>query len=82
MLAALRDLRGEMKSAIESPLMPNRQQRVLELLRDRPALATGAASSRTSRPNSPRTIPQSPPSSCCARSTTWRRRPTPAHFDA
>ena len=39
MLAALRELRGEMKSAIESPLMPNRQQRVLELLRDRPALA-------------------------------------------
>ena len=30
MLAALRELRGEMKSAIDSPLMPNRQQRVLE----------------------------------------------------
>ena len=84
MLAALRELRGEMKSAIESPLMPNRQQRVLELLRDRPALAhrCGVFPDVT-----PKLAENNPPVAaelllCLARDHPAPSHNLPAHFDA
>ena len=84
MLAALRELRGEMKSAIESPLMPNRQQRVLELLRDRPALAHRCGVFPDVLPS---LAENNPPVAaelllCLARNHPAPSHNLPAHFDA